>query len=141
VCNGVDVSRFTPHASDAPLSLAAGAPAGWHRDDAFIVGTVGRLASVKNQQLLCEAFLRLRERNPVFRDQGRLLIVGEGPDQEVLRGQVEAAGAGAAAWFAGEHADVPRWLRAMDLYCLPSLAEGISNSILEAMACGRPVIA
>jgi sugar transferase (PEP-CTERM/EpsH1 system associated) len=141
VCNGVDVSRFKPQADDAPLALAAGAPAGWHRDDAFVVGTVGRLACVKNQRLLCDAFLRLRARDPVFRDRGRLLVVGEGPDSQSLRAMVEGAGAGTAAWFAGEHADVPRWLRAMDLFCLPSLAEGISNSILEAMACGRPVVA
>ena len=56
---------------------------------------------------------------------------------DVLR----AAGIESLAWFAGARNDVPAMLRGMDCFVLPSLAEGISNTILEAMATGLPVIA
>src|SRR5690606_36022773 len=97
--------------------------------------------TVKNQRLLCEAFLALRKTNPAFCEQGRLLVVGDGPDREMLEAMLRGAGALEATWFAGERGDVPAWLGLMDLFCLPSLAEGISNGILEAMACGLPVVA
>src|SRR5690606_23992237 len=83
----------------------------------------------------------LRAANPSFRRHGRLLIVGDGPDHGMLEAMLRGAGALEATWFAGERGDVPAWLGLMDLFCLPSLAEGISNGILEAMACGLPVVA
>jgi glycosyltransferase involved in cell wall biosynthesis len=62
-----------------------------------------------------------------------------------MRGECQAmlnrAGAGHRAWLPGERADIPQLLRAMDLFVLPSLAEGSSNTILEAMATGLPVVA
>jgi glycosyltransferase involved in cell wall biosynthesis len=54
---------------------------------------------------------------------------------------VESAAASHSVWFAGEQADVAPWYSALALFCLPSLAEGISNGILEAMATGLPVVA
>lgn len=142
LCNGVDVDRFAPSEAGRSGALLREAPDGWKQaEDPFVVGTVGRLATVKNQRLLCEAFLALREANPSFRRHGRLLIVGDGPDHGMLEDMLRSAGAFDAAWFAGERGDVPAWLGLMDLFCLPSLAEGISNGILEAMACGLPVVA
>lgn len=154
LCNGVDVTRFSPpqarvnaFAPDRPWRSAppvrrfAEDRGGWPARDGFVVGTVGRLASVKNQRLLCEAFLQLRSRSPAFRERGHLLVVGDGPDRASLQTLVDQAGAGQVAWFPGERDGIPQWLGAMDVFCLPSLAEGISNSILEAMACARPVIA
>jgi sugar transferase (PEP-CTERM/EpsH1 system associated) len=155
VCNGVDVGCFSPPEPDAPAYLPArqsvplgraasfpeGAPAGWTRSSGqFVIGTVGRLAAVKNQRLLCEAFLLLQGRDPTFRERGRLLLVGDGPDLPLLKSKLHSALPG-SVWFCGEQQDVSRWLSAMDLFVLPSLAEGISNSVLEAMACARPVIA
>jgi glycosyltransferase involved in cell wall biosynthesis len=78
---------------------------------------------------------------PAARRRLRLVIVGDG----ALRAEIESLLAGAGirdlAWLAGARDDVPELLRSLDLFVLPSRAEGISNTILEAMACGLPVVA
>lgn len=68
-------------------------------------------------------------------------MVGDGALREQVAGVLNQAGVGALAWLAGERDDVPRIMRGLDLFVLPSLAEGISNTILEAMASGLPVVA
>jgi sugar transferase (PEP-CTERM/EpsH1 system associated) len=126
--NGVDTHRFAP--SSAQL--------GEDQGNGFLtIGTVGRLDPIKNQASLIEVLARLRLDFPRL----RLLIVGEGP----LRGQLEAQtaelGLGHSVTFAGARSDMPALLRTMDVFVLPSLNEGISNTILEAMATGLPVVA
>jgi len=136
IVNGVDTERF--HPSNEPPRIS-----GYPFADAAlcVVGTVGRLQAVKHQTLLAEAFARVLERSPALRTRLRLVIVGEGP----LRGDIEAilarAGASDLAWLPGARSDIPDVLRAFDVFVLPSLAEGISNTILEAMATGLPIIA
>ena len=71
----------------------------------------------------------------------RLVLAGEGPLRPEVEGLLQQAGVRELAWFAGERADIPAFLRGLDCFVLPSLAEGISNTILEAMACGLPVVA
>ena len=71
----------------------------------------------------------------------RLIIVGEGNSRQACIELLREAGAEALAWLPGERADVPELMRAMDLFVLPSLGEGISNTILEAMSTGLPVVA
>ena len=78
---------------------------------------------------------------PSARERFRLLIVGEGNSRQECIDMLREAGAEALAWFPGERADIPELMRAMDLFVLPSLGEGISNTILEAMSTGLPVIA
>ena len=68
-------------------------------------------------------------------------MVGDGPERPALEVAIAAAGLGEAVWLAGDRVDVPALLGAMDLFLLPSLGEGISNTVLEAMAAGLPVIA
>jgi glycosyltransferase involved in cell wall biosynthesis len=68
-------------------------------------------------------------------------MVGDGALREPARSILESAGLADAAWLPGEREDVPDLLRAMDVFVLPSLAEGISNTILEAMASGLPIVA
>jgi glycosyltransferase involved in cell wall biosynthesis len=68
-------------------------------------------------------------------------MVGDGPLRKQVAGILDEAGAGNLAWLAGERDDVPSIMRALDLFVLPSLAEGVSNTILEAMASGLPVVA
>lgn len=138
ICNGVDTQRFQPAADGrAPL---AGSP--YASDPALcVVGTVGRLQAVKDQVNLVRAFARLAAAGRAEFDGLRLAIAGDGP----LRREVEAAivegGVGSRLWLAGERTDVPDVMRGLDLFVLPSRAEGISNTILEAMACGLPVVA
>ena len=137
IINGVDISRFgAARSGRAPL---AGCPF----NDAvhFIVGTVGRMQTVKAQPLLARAFVRALELNPQLRERLRLVMVGDGPLRAEAQAVLESAGMAALAWLPGERADVPDVMRALDCFALPSLAEGISNTILEAMASSLPVLA
>jgi glycosyltransferase involved in cell wall biosynthesis len=68
-------------------------------------------------------------------------MIGEGPLREQALKLLAGAGLADYAWLPGNRNDVPRILRGFDLFVLPSLAEGISNTILEAMATGLPVVA
>jgi glycosyltransferase involved in cell wall biosynthesis len=107
----------------------------------FVVGTVGRMQSVKAQPLLSSAFVRALQIAPELRHRLRLVLVGDGPlrfeAQAILaQGQVSAL-----AWMPGERLDVPDVMRGLDAFVLPSLAEGISNTILEAMASALPIVA
>lgn len=138
IYNGVDTGRFRP----APEGRRAVLPESPFNDPGlWVIGTVGRMQTVKAQPLLVRAFIEALRRRPDLRARLRLMLVGAGP----LRGDCEAALAAAGltslAWFAGERADVPDVMRALDAFVLPSLAEGISNTILEAMASGLPVLA
>ena len=69
------------------------------------------------------------------------MLVGDGPLRSECSSLLESANAGNLAWLPGERSDVPELMRSMDLFVLPSLGEGISNTILEAMASGLPVVA
>lgn len=145
ICNGVDTNAFRPPADRAATraALAARDPGAARilAADAFAVGAVGRLAAVKNPSLLLAAFASLRERDPQFARRARLALIGDGPLAREIRAQVAALGLADVTWLAGERDDVPACLQALDLLCLPSLAEGISNVVLEAMSCGVPVVA
>ena len=137
ICNGVDSTRFRPApAGRAALPLAGFAPPG-----TVVIGTVGRMERVKNQLTLVRAFLQLLQAMPEGRDRLRLVMVGEGPLRSEASALLEQADASHLAWLPGAREDVPELLRCLDIFVLPSLAEGISNTILEAMASGLPVVA
>ena len=68
-------------------------------------------------------------------------MIGDGSLRQPAQALLEEAGCADLAWLPGERGDVPDVLRGLDCFVLPSLAEGVSNTILEAMACGLPVIA
>ena len=138
ICNGVDVARFSHGGTRAPLP---GMPAGFLDGSSLVFGTVGRLQAVKDQLNLVRAFSHWRKSGSETAKRARLVLVGDGP----LRGQVEAllaaTGVQDAVYLAGARNDVPAWMAAMDCFVLPSQAEGISNTLLEAMACALPVVA
>jgi sugar transferase (PEP-CTERM/EpsH1 system associated) len=138
ICNGVDTSVFHP-ASDGKSSIVD-CPF-QSRDRQILIGTVGRMHGVKDQITLVKAFLVLLDRRPDLRATLRLVIVGEGPLREQARQMLESAAAEHLAWLPGERSDIADILRSLDIFVLPSQAEGISNTILEAMASGLPVIA
>ena len=137
IYNGVDIKRFRPaEAGRAPL---AGNP--FDDPSLFVVGTVGRMQTVKAQTLLARAFVRAIELRPAARNQLRLVMIGEGPLRGEAQALLGAAGLAALTWLPGERADVPEVMRGLDCFVLPSMAEGISNTILEAMASGLSVLA
>jgi sugar transferase (PEP-CTERM/EpsH1 system associated) len=138
VYNGVDSVRFAPppFMRRAPV---AGCP---FTDPAlWLVGTVGRMQAVKAQTVLVRAFVSALQRQPALRTTLRLVLVGDGPLRAECEALLEAAGLRDLAWLPGERDDVPDVMRGLDCFVLPSLAEGISNTILEAMASGLPVLA
>ena len=138
IYNGVDSARFTPE-NVKPLALL---PARWQElGGILVVGTVGRLTPVKDQQLLLHAVAYLREHDRAIGARLRLLIVGDGPLYAELASLVEQLELQDIVWLAGDRNDVPAVLQTLDIFVLPSLGEGISNTILEAMASGLPVIA
>ena len=137
ICNGVDMRRFHP-AEDGRVDLS-GAP--WSGSDAFVVGTVGRLQPIKDQVTLALAFARAVALSPLARQRLRLAIIGDGPLRANVSAALQDAGVHSLAWLAGERSDVPQVMHSLDLFVLPSLAEGISNTILEAMASGLPIVA
>lgn len=152
IMNGVDTERFRPRPS-SPLRLAEFGAPDWH-PDAPVIGYVGRLADVKHPMLLLQAF-ELLCHDPSFRrraegSQGEavahqplpvLALVGNGPLAPELRTWLAEHKLADRVWLAGDRADVPELLRCFDIHALPSLAEGISNTLLEAMASGIPSVA
>lgn len=141
IYTGIDTERFSP---GPRLAAIEGAPAGFFDDGNFVVGTVGRLAEVKDQATLIDAFALLRKQLGDADDSSaklRLLIVGEGAMRPVLESRVASHGLEGLAWLTGNRTDIPQLLRQMDVYTLPSTIEGISISILEAMSAALPVVA
>ena len=136
IYNGVDAVRFCPA---EPRTLIEGCPFG--DQDQWLVGTVGRMQAVKNQIDLAKAFIIALQKAPELRQTLRLVMIGDGPLRAESIALLEQAGCANLAWLPGERSDVPDIMRGIDCFVLPSLAEGISNTILEAMASGLPVIA
>jgi sugar transferase (PEP-CTERM/EpsH1 system associated) len=137
IYNGVDRDSFRPREGARP-DLA---PAGFVPPGGAVIGTVGRLAEVKDQTTLIRGFAAVLRDRPQWRDRLRLVVVGDGPLRHRLESVIREEDVEALVWLAGDRDDVPALLRMMDLFVLPSLGEGISNTILEAMASGLPVIA
>lgn len=133
VFNGIDTGRFRrPAGGDAELRTSFGIPA-----DAPVVGTVGRLNEVKRQDLLLGGFARLGDEFP----DARLLVVGDGPLRDDLRGLAERLGVADRVVFAGYQANPERLLGVMDVFALTSRSEGMPLVVLEAWAAGVPVVA
>ncbi|KQY81406.1 TIGR03088 family PEP-CTERM/XrtA system glycosyltransferase [Pelomonas sp. Root1444] len=134
ICNGVDTQRFAP---------ATAAPAAWpyRRGEHLVIGAVGRMQAVKDPLNLVDAFLRLRALCPAAWPRLRLVMLGGGPLLEAARERLAQAGAADQAWLPGDRSDVAQLLPHFDIFALPSQAEGISNTLLEAMACGCAPVA
>ncbi len=136
VYNGVDSDRFHPAGLDHSIP---GCP--FSRCDHWIVGTVGRMQTVKDQPMLVRAFIRTLEIDPSLSGRLRLVMIGDGPLRAECKQLLDAGRISDLAWLPGERSDVAEIMGGLDCFVLPSLAEGISNTILEAMASGLPVIA
>ena len=108
-------------------------------EDVFLVGSVGRLVSVKNFPLALEALARMRERASCERVQ--LMLVGDGPERNRIERLVDENDLRPRVHFVGHQEDVWGYLAACDAYTNCSISEGMSQSIMEAMAIGRPIVA
>jgi sugar transferase (PEP-CTERM/EpsH1 system associated) len=136
VANGVDTERFRPR------DLEESKPEGWpFADGDWVVGTVGRLDPVKNQQLLVAACAQMVAQDEEAKLRLRLVIVGEGEERAALLRQIEESGMAGRSWLPGSRSDVAELLRAMNCFALPSIAEGTSCTLQEAMASGLPIVA
>jgi sugar transferase (PEP-CTERM/EpsH1 system associated) len=136
IYNGVDTARFAPPASRTRIDGCPFDPAG-----CWLVGTVGRMEAVKDQATLARAFARACALEPLAARQMRLAIIGDGAERQRVLQIVRDEGCVDRAWLPGARNDVDAILKGFDCFALPSLAEGISNTILEAMATGLPIVA
>ena len=137
IYNGVDSDRF--HPAGEGRARIEGCPFGGPGE--WLVGAVGRMEAIKNPLNLVHAFIRAREIDAAAATRLRLVMVGDGALRAEAERVAERAGVLDRVWFAGDRADVPDIMRGLDCFALPSLAEGVSNTILEAMASGLPVVA
>ena len=129
--NGVDTERFARVDRVSARNLLQLGP------DESVIGTVGRLHPVKDHLNLIHAAANLQ------RDGLRavILIVGDGPLRQQLEAEAATLGLTRQVHFLGEREDVEWILQALDVFTLPSRSEGLSNTILEAMAAGVLVVA
>jgi sugar transferase (PEP-CTERM/EpsH1 system associated) len=136
IVNGVDTRRFAP--APRPPGLL---PDGFADAATRVIGTIGRMAPIKDQLNLARAFVSLLEGRPDLRETARLALVGDGETRPEIEAVLDDAGLRDLCWLPGYRDDTDRLYAAFDLFVLPSQREGISNTILEAMASGLPVVA
>jgi len=134
IYNGVDTDRFAPNLLvrervRAELGVSPGS---------LLIGSVGRLVPIKDYATLLRAAASLRSQNVDL----QLLLVGSGPELVPLQQLVAATDSlRGRVHFAGASNRVAELLQAMDVFVLPSQGEGMSNTLLEAMASALPVVA
>lgn len=132
VKNGVDLKRFDPSNTDQGLRIELGIPA-----DVVLIGFIARITLQKDPLTLIKAFGILSKQHP----NARLLVVGGGDLEPAVRELVKELNLQSVVFLEAFRTDVPRVLKAMDVFCLPSLWEGLPIGVLEAMAMGKPVVA
>ena len=130
--NGIELGPRPRPAERAAMRASMGLPA-----DALVIGTVGRLDPVKNLGALLEARSLLQARFP----DARVVIAGDGPERQALIDRAHALGIAEVTHLTGYRTDVRALMAAFDLYVNCSTYEGVSLTILEAMATNLPVIA
>ena len=137
IYNGVDSVKFHTRTGERP----AVPPQGFADGQAVLFGSVGRMAEVKDYPMLVRAFIPVVQQHPDAALRARLAIVGDGPTREVCLDLLQGAGVSHLAWLPGTRDDIADIMQMLDVFVLPSKNEGISNTILEALASGLPVIA
>ncbi len=133
--NGIDINRYNVSSVDEAglkrkeLGLS---------QDAFIIGIVARLSCEKDHSTTLKAFSIVV--NKFDHADVKLLVVGDGPLRDTLIEEAGSLGIEDRVLFLGNRNDIPEILSAIDLFALSSLTEGISLTLLEAMAVARPVV-
>jgi len=134
VHNGIEPSPFL---TETTRSIARKTVCPIADPGGFWFGSLGRFSEVKNQMMLLRAFARVVAVEP----QSRLLLAGRGELEGELKAISNQLGIANQIYFLGFRQDVPEILRAIDVFVLPSLREGLPLSIMEAMCSGLPVVA
>lgn len=127
IYNGIDLNFYQPVSRS--------------QKDIFTIGTVGRAVPVKNQLMLIQAVEFLLKQHPNLHKKLRLIIVGDGELLPKLQAYIYENQLQKNIELLGERNDIYEILKTIDLFVLPSLAEGIALTLLEAMASGLPIIA
>ncbi len=135
--NGVDTQRFRPTAGSAVDVL----PKRFHDRDKLVIGSVTRFSAIKDPVNLVKAFKVLATEEENLSVTPLLVMIGSGELHNAARAALADAGLTDRSWLPGARDDIPELMGAMDIFVLGSLREGISNTVLEAMASGLPVVA
>lgn len=129
--NGLEVERFTRTIDREAKRRSLGI-----KEDALVIGCVAKLRREKGHVYLLEALKNLVKTYP----RAVLLLVGGGPLEGELQQSVASQGLAAHVRFLGDRVDIPELLQIFDVFVLPTLYEGMSNTLLEAMAAGLPIV-
>ena len=134
ITNGVDCDTFNPAESRSRAREALGLPSGV----GATLGIVGRFVALKRHRMLLEALVPVMQAHP----QVHLVVVGDhGPERETIIAAMQEHPYHDRIHWLGMRSDMAACYQAMDLLVSPSEVEGLSNAVLEAMACGVPVLA
>lgn len=133
IVNGIDAASVRAAAARAPMSRATLGL----EPDALVLATIARFDPVKRLEVLLRALPLLVTRVP----EAQLLVVGDGPERDALHALARTLALGDRVVFAGAIPDAARVLPLVDLYLIASRREGLPTALLEAMACGVPVLA
>ncbi|MFZ4535389.1 glycosyltransferase [Propionivibrio sp.] len=125
--NGVDLARFVP------------APRLRSKSNELVIGTVARFDPIKNIPCIILGFELFKHRNPSLKT--RLVLVGDGPQKSEMQKLASSLDCAQDVIFPGETNTPEDWYSQFDIYINGSFSEGMSNTILEGMACGLPIIA
>ncbi len=134
--NGVDTGRYSPLSYQEKIS--AKAAMGFENSTIFLF--VGRLSPEKRVREFVEVWAEFFAEE-MIRPRMRLVIVGKGPEREGIEKAVRDLGVGATVTLAGAKDDLRPYYGAADVFVLPSVSEGLSNSMLEAMSSGAAIMA
>ncbi len=132
IINGVDTIKFSPNKNQQRLKKQLGIG-----PDQLIIGSVGRLVPLKNYPSLIRAISLMVKQFP----QLMLLLAGDGPEKESLEKLIVKLNLTEHIRLLGQREDIADLMNLYDIFVLPSRCEGLSNTLLEAMSCGTPVLA
>lgn len=132
ILNGVNTDIFISNRDASSLKTSLGIESGIP-----VIGIVARLASIKDHATLFAACRIIKESGPDF----RLLVVGDGPLKSELLVLADTLQLSKEIIFTGARFDIPDLMNVMDLFVLSSISEGISLTLIEAMACELPIVA
>ncbi len=132
IANGLEAEKYNVEIDKERKKQELGLP-----KDKIIIGCVARLRKQKGHKYLVSAFAKLAKKNEhVF-----LVFIGDGSEKKNIEQQLNELSITEKIIFLGNRNDIPEILKVIDIFVLPTLFEGMSNALLEAMASGLPIIA